>query len=66
MSETGQCRDCRWWESIDAIEAGMGICTMMGTLDAALPIRLHLSFGHGDAIIVGELFGCVKFEASDE
>ena len=57
------CKDCRWWRSIEEQEAGMGVCTMLGTLDTHQPIRLYLSHGRGSAVVTGELFGCNQFEA---
>lgn len=58
----GNCRECRWWDSIEEDDPGMGFCTMLGTLKEQLPLQLHLAHGRGRVIIVGELFGCVQFE----
>lgn len=55
-----RCRDCRWWKSLRDT-SGMGKCTMLGTFETTIPVRIHMANGNGRAFIVGELFGCVKF-----
>jgi len=58
------CRDCTWWKSIEDVEPGLGICTMLSTFDDdRRPIQLHMGYGRGQIIAVGELFGCKFFEA---
>ena len=56
------CRDCRWWEPIEA-DPGEGICHSMSTAFIGGIYRLYPRSSHAEPVATPELFVCSEWQA---